>query len=290
VPIRYLSLDRIFLTSICRYLTSLKEIEFIRSNYKPIQPTVRFEDDRITYQEIEPSKEVSKFVYCFWDLKTSGTLDHSYSYRVVSDGCIDIFFTPESPDGNYIMGFCRKFTEFQIGDSFHYYGIRFLPSAFPSLFKVNAKVLSNTSQDLKFILPNFSEWISGLNLTSGRSIADILNSKLESIIRVQDFDFDLRFYDALFTIFERKGFLNVENDLNSGLSQRQLRRLFNFYIGTTPKAFSNVIRFQYILNAKPSRQSLKNDKIYYDVGFFDQAHFNKSFKNFYGVTPMQAFK
>ena len=74
-----------------------------------------------------------------------------------------------------------------------------------------------------------------------------------------------------------------------GISPRQLRRIFNFYIGTTAKTFSNVVRFQHILNTSPSKQSLKDSKPYFDVGFFDQAHFIKTFKTFYGVTPSEAF-
>ena len=94
----------------------------------------------------------------------------------------------------------------------------------------------------------------------------------------------------LILIFQKKGFLDTEKDLDTGLSPRQLRRIFDYYIGTTAKSFSNVIRFQYILNAKPSQQSLKNNKLYFDVGFFDQAHFIKNFKTFYGVTPSEAFR
>ncbi len=267
----------------------LEQIQFIRDNYMPIQPSVGLDDKKMFYQEIMPAAEVSNFVYCYWELKTIEKLDASYTYRVVSDGCIDIFFTPETPNLNYIMGFCRKYTEFQIGDVFHYYGIRFLPSAFPMLFNVNAKILSNTSQALKLVLPDFSNWLSAISLDETQNIAEFLDVKIRSIIKASDFKFDERFYDSLLKIFKKNGFLNIEKDLNFGLSQRQLRRVFNFYIGTTPKAFSNVVRFQHILNAKPSRQSLKEDKLYYDVGFFDQAHFNKSFKTFYGITPLEAF-
>jgi AraC-like DNA-binding protein len=40
----------------------------------------------------------------------------------------------------------------------------------------------------------------------------------------------------------------------------------------------------------PSKKSLKENKLYFDVGFFDQAHFIKNFKTFYGVTPSEAFR
>ena len=83
--------------------------------------------------------------------------------------------------------------------------------------------------------------------------------------------------------------LNVETDLNTGISPRQLRRLFEFYIGDSAKTFSQVVRFQNILRAKPSSQSLRQNKLFFDVGYYDQAHFVKEFKNFYGVTPSKAF-
>ena len=77
--------------------------------------------------------------------------------------------------------------------------------------------------------------------------------------------------------------------MNTGVSQRQLRRLFEFYIGDTAKTFAKVVRFQNILRAKPSSQSLRQNKLFFDVGYYDQAHFIKEFKNFYGVTPSKAF-
>lgn len=83
--------------------------------------------------------------------------------------------------------------------------------------------------------------------------------------------------------------VDIENDLNTGISSRQLRRLFDFYIGDTAKTFSKVVRFQNILRANPSSQSLRQNKLFFDVGYYDQAHFIKEFKNFYGVTPSKAF-
>ncbi|GMN10270.1 hypothetical protein MTsPCn9_13150 [Croceitalea sp. MTPC9] len=190
------------------------------------------------------------------------------------------------------MGFCRRYTEFPIGKEFDYIGIRFLPSVFLLLFGIDAKTLSNESQELRQILPDFSQWITS-EIKPSQSFDQIvllLNEKLQQLIKNQEFDYDLRFLNALNLIIQNKGLLDTEKDLDTGLSPRQLRRIFNFYIGTTPKAFSNVVRFQYILNAKPSNQSLKKNKLYYDVGFFDQAHFIKNFKTFYGVTPSEAFR
>ncbi|MEX0288041.1 MAG: DUF6597 domain-containing transcriptional factor [Flavobacteriaceae bacterium] len=269
----------------------MNELKIIRKYYNPIQPAVSVNNNEISYQEIQPNQEIENYVYCFWQLKTQRVLNKDYNYRVVSDGCIDIFFNHKQPTENFVMGFCRKYTQFSIGKEFDYIGIRFLPSAFPLLFDVNAKTLSNHSQELNNVLPVFSEWIdSTINPSdSFKTITKLMNEKLIGLSENQDIRCDRRFLNSLHLIFRKKGYLNTEKELNTGLSPRQLRRIFNFYIGTTAKSFSNVVRFQHILNARPSKQSLKENKLYFDVGFFDQAHFIKNFKTFYGVTPSEAF-
>jgi AraC-like DNA-binding protein len=269
----------------------VNDLKTIREYYRPIQPTVSVSHKEIRYQESKPNKEIEDFVYCFWQLKTLKTLNYDYNYRVVSDGCIDIFFNHKQPTENFVMGFSRKFVQFTIGREFDYIGIRFLPAAFPLLFRIDAKTLSNQSQALNKIIPNFSEWINSeiKPENSFENITNKLNKKLIDCSKNIDTDYDHRFLNSLKLIFQKKGYLDTEKDLNMGLSPRQLRRVFNFYIGTTAKSFSNVVRFQHILNAKPSKQSLKENKLYFDVGFFDQAHFIKNFKTFYGVTPSEAF-
>ncbi|TPN84050.1 AraC family transcriptional regulator [Aquimarina algicola] len=269
----------------------MKEFEIIKNYYKPIQPAVKANNGEIVYQENYPDKEIENFIYCFWQLKTKKSLKEPFIYRVVSDGCIDIFFNHNQPTENFVMGFCKKYTKFPIGKAFNYIGIRFLPSAFPLLFRVDAKSLSNQSQRLQNVLPDLSKWIISEIKSSEpfEKITKQLNKKLIEIVRKQDFQYDKRFFNTLHLIFQKKGFLDIEKELQTGLSTRQLRRIFNYYIGTTSKRFSNVVRFQHILNAKPSKQSLKENKLYYDVGFYDQAHFIKHFKTFYGITPSEAF-
>ncbi|NMH87998.1 AraC family transcriptional regulator [Flavivirga algicola] len=269
----------------------MNEFEAIKNYYRPIQPTVSAENEEIVYREVRPNVDIENYVYCFWQLKTQNKLNQPFIYRVVSDGCIDIFFNHNQPSENFVMGFCRKYTEFPIGKSFDYIGIRFLPSALPHLLGINAKILSNRSQELKHILPELSNWMASeiKPSESFKKITQRLNKKLTDLTINYNFQLDHRFFNALNLIFQKNGFLDTEKELNTGLSSRQLRRIFNFYIGTTAKTFSNVVRFQHILNAKPSKQSLKENKLYFDVGFFDQAHFIKSFKTFYGVTPSEAF-
>lgn len=256
-----------------------------------MQPSTTASEDIVHYSELSPAAVLQDFVYCYWQLKTDAPLQSPYNYRVVSDGCIDIFFDNSDVSDSLIMGFCKKYTTFPLATSFDYIGVRFYPSIFPLLFKVPASELANKTTRVVDVLPELASSFHR-HLRANQTlevIQDDLNFVLESYTQKVSLNIDHRFYDSLNIIMENLGSVEIESELKTGLSPRQLRRIFNYYIGATPKAFSRVVRFQHVLNAKPSGASLKNNKLFYDAGFYDQAHFIKEFKNFYGVTPIQAF-
>jgi hypothetical protein len=162
---------------------------------------------------------------------------------------------------------------------------------FPQFFRVDASGLSNRFQELSAVVPELAEFIAK-EIRSVNSLVDIGNAidtyLLGKLLNV-DFTQDGRLYDAINIILSRNGVLDIEKDLDVGISPRQLRRLFEYYIGDTAKTFSKVVRFQYVLNANPGLDSLRKNKLFYDAGYYDQAHFIKEFRKFYGVTPTRAF-
>ena len=263
----------------------------IRQLYTPIQPTIKQSADNVTYFEFLPELRLQPFIYCYWQLKTTSILSHQFNYKVVADGCIDIFFELSNPQNNFVMGFCKKYIEFSLDNTFNYIGVRFLPTMFPQLFKINAAELSNRFENLSSVVPLTAAFIADSFSVSHDTIAikNLFDNYFTGLVSKVKFDYDNRLYQAINIILKNFGALNVETDLNTGISPRQLRRLFEYYIGDTAKTFSKVVRFQNILRAKPSSQSLRQNKLFFDVGYYDQAHFVKEFKNFYGVTPGKAF-
>lgn len=264
----------------------------LRQLYTPIQPTVRqTAEQQVSYREFLPCAELQPFVYCYWRLHTAQPLAEPFYYRVVADGCIDVFFELRSTHENFVMGFCKKYTEFPLANDFDYVGIRFLPTVFPQIFKVNAADISDRFEALDAVAPELAQFIAENfhSELSEQKICGFFDAYLTQRIARADLDFDGRLYEALEVILQKQGMLNVETDLKTGFSPRQLRRVFEFYIGDTAKTFSKVVRFQHILRAKPSVQSLRQNKLFFDAGYYDQAHFIKEFKNFYGVTPSKAF-
>ena len=159
------------------------------------------------------------------------------------------------------------------------------------MFKINAGDLSNRFEHLDNVVPAVANFIRN-HLHHSQTVDEIrslVDHYFLELVKKGSVNRDYRLDNALQLILKKRGVLDVEADLQTGISSRQLRRLFDFYIGDTPKTFSQVVRFQTILGAKPSSQTLRQNKLFFDAGYYDQAHFIKEFKNFYGITPSKAF-
>ncbi len=72
---------------------------------------------------------------------------------------------------------------------------------------------------------------------------------------------------------------------NIGLSERQLERLFKNNVGLSPKKYLSLIRLHNARSALKQANSCTLTDIAHMIGFYDQAHFNREFKNAIGITP-----
>jgi len=263
----------------------------IRHHFSPSQPSVSVSNKSVSYREHIPRTELQPFIYCYWQLKTTCALDNPYQYRVVSDGCIDIFFNTAKPDESFVMGLSNDFTMFDLGHEFNYIGIRFLPSIFSQLFDVDASILTNTYMPLADLNKDMAYHISS-STHSGvtlHQLAELFDHHFYNKISNLSLDLDMRFYEALLAIVKSHGCVEIKN-IKTGLSERQLRNIFKYFIGESPKKFSKIVRFQHLLKSKPSLKSLRNNKIFYESGYFDQSHFIRDFKKLYGLSPSRAIE
>ncbi len=264
----------------------------IRDYFTPIQPTIKDGDGQVGYVEAWPDNRLSPYIYCYWQLCTKRPLCKTFTYQVVADGCIDVLWEASDPSQPFVIGFSNAHTEFSLEKSFNYFGIRFLPTAFPLLFGTEASALTNNIEDLRNVLPivakELSECVENHRELNGLKVA--LDQFFLTTLDPTNDSLDSRLHAAIDLILKTNGTILLEKEIDVGISPRQLRRLFKFYIGDTPKSFSRIVRFQSILKAKPSVESLRRNKLFYDFGYYDQAHFTKEFKYLYGLPPITALK
>ena len=72
-----------------------------------------------------------------------------------------------------------------------------------------------------------------------------------------------------------------------GFTQRHLNRLFKDHTGINPKLLSQIFRFEkaYCYLHAHSEEDVAD--IISTLGYYDQSHFNKEFKRFSGMTPLE---
>jgi AraC-like DNA-binding protein len=89
-------------------------------------------------------------------------------------------------------------------------------------------------------------------------------------------------------IYEADGDFTV-NELadETGYSVRHINRLFNENYGFGPKDFCRRLRFQHALREIFSNPNRQISEFIQNIGYSDQAHFQREFKAFMGETPRQ---
>jgi AraC-like DNA-binding protein len=104
------------------------------------------------------------------------------------------------------------------------------------------------------------------------------------VSQLKDIQADKLIVEAVKLIYKSKGTIRVK-ELNEKLfiSQSPFEKRFRKVVGTTPKKFTLIIRFNAVLDNLNETKSFT--EICYENNFFDQAHFIKDFKHFTGQTP-----
>lgn len=75
----------------------------------------------------------------------------------------------------------------------------------------------------------------------------------------------------------------------AGISERNLQRYFNSYIGVSPKAFAQIARFNAVTKLIEDTTAPCWQHILEETGYFDAAHFAKDFKRITGKTPSEYY-
>lgn len=264
-------------------------MEFIRHLYKPLQPA---ESDngtgKLFYKEQLPAEALRPYIYCFWELRTPEALNEIYLYRVVADGCIDMIIDTHTYNGSLLAGIADSSFEVPVENEASYFGIRFLPAGIHHFWKMDASEIQNQMLDAGDLLPKEAEVLSAM-IFGSKSFTQriaVAQSYLLSLLAKNNSAMHPALARALHHILSTGGDLPIQSQAAEYISPRQLRRLFHDHVGCSPKLFARIVRFQQALKAM---QHDRGTGHFYKHGYFDQAHFIKEFRNFYGDTPSSAF-
>jgi AraC-like DNA-binding protein len=273
--------------------------------FKPLQGSGQLAAYR--YMELAPSPALRDFVCCYWfsqpndEAEQAAVLcEQAVHDRVLPDGCSDIVFERNGAHGGYTIRYCGLFDHsFTIAyDKAHVYdsfGIRFFPGGAHALLGLTVTEFKNQHQPLELLWPRLAEELHSrlCGLHAVEAIVELLEQCLLGPMGAMDKEINSTVQNLLYRIFSLRGNVSVADLAESEvISSRQINRLFHQWVGASPKSFSEIARFQYVLG-----DLRKQDARYRTIaelaaanGYFDQAHMIREFKRFYGDSPTVALK
>jgi AraC-like DNA-binding protein len=170
------------------------------------------------------------------------------------------------------------------------FGIQLSPIAIPALFSFPASEVINQSFTLSDILGSQSRELEEkiFSAKTGEERAQIISAFFENRL-IRHNNKYLGVQHAVAYMHRMKGLVDMETLISlSCLSSRQFERNFKELVGFPAQTYLRIIRFESALHQfNTSRKSLTELSL--ACGYYDQAHFNRDFRLFTGMTPNQYF-
>jgi len=117
---------------------------------------------------------------------------------------------------------------------------------------------------------------------------DVLDREIESRV-AEARPLNTRIEWAWHTLTRTAGRARIEDvRRETGWSERHFAASFRHEFGLTPKAFANVLRFGRAAQLLFRSSAARLTDVALTCGYFDQAHFNRDFQRFAGVSPTVA--
>lgn len=257
----------------------------IRVNSKPrgiLRPA--FSHGEFQHDRRLPSSALAELIehywYVAWDLRDhpaqqQATLPHPNIQLVVENGEARIW-------GVHRGRFVR-----QLAGQERVFGIKFKAGGFYPFYLQPLARLSNTSVCISDCFGEDGASFRQRILSSGSFIEMCSLAENFLLHRLPPKDRQVaRVSELLARIEHDRGVVTVENVIQiSGLDKRSLQRLFQKYVGVGPKWVIQRYRLHEAIALVQAGKTLSWTDLAQELGYFDQAHFVRDFRQLVGMTP-----
>jgi len=259
----------------------------------------------MNFQVFKPSEELATWIECYWFL--SFPSDYiSREELMIPGGRVELMFNIgthvnftsssgksfELKNDMYILGQRNTFFKAQHNPGYHMWGVRFKPACFYPFCNGSTSFLLNTVAEAADIFKplDTNAWYNRfLTLKDDAARIQLLECFLKDIL-YKNGHHNNQFYTLLSQLKINAeetaiaGFCN-----NNNLYYKKLERQFLQYAGYTPKEFLSVRRFyRSVEMIYQTNNNLTN--ICHQLGYYDQSHFIKDFKNYASLPPLKFVK
>lgn len=241
------------------------------------------------YKQVKPHPALADYIDAFWT--TTGDGKKTVSEKILPDGCVDIILNLghdcKTDNGifdiksgkTYLVGTMKHFKIVEVTPDTKLLGIRFKPAAFSSFYEFTSlHTLTDTTIEFeKELAPDLKQTISNGPAYLNQFFLNRFTHPKHILLTI------------ITDIKNCKGQISVsELAMRHFTTTKQLERHFKQYVGTSPKEFINLVRFQFVLpiiRNKASEKSLL--EIAFQHGYYDHSHLANEIKRYTGVAPTQ---
>lgn len=191
--------------------------------------------------------------------------------------------------GGYVAGVhTSKFSRMLAGKS-QVFGIKFRPGGFRPFFDGPISELANRTVPVKDIL--------GSDVAGLEEVALSWASEGDKVEAADQFfrthspgsDENIDLASQLVETILRSPEIKTVDDLvrQAEIGKRSLQRIFNEYVGMSPKWVIRRYRLHEVIEAFYSAETIDWPQLALDLGYFDQAHLINDFKSLVGYSPTE---
>jgi AraC-like DNA-binding protein len=224
------------------------------------------------YRSAFPGEPLEDIIQCFWSVQNPTDEDQFYS--ILPDGYFDVIFHSlhHQPYNISLSGIWTKAMPVIVPANSFSIGISFKLLAVDYLFKQPIASLLDKEQPLARSL-----WEIPL---TDFDFDHFVQHALQQIGTAVTKDIDPRKQELFAILYASHGNVSAESISQTiHWSNRQISRYFKHRFGISLKAYSNILRY------RASFDQLKEQQLYPEEGYADQAHFIRDVKKYSGVTP-----
>lgn len=236
----------------------------------------------IRVERSAPCAELSPFVNHYWSVEWCLAPGVEHAQAVLLHPCVGLAV---EKDKTHIYGVITKKSTQRLSDQGIVFAAQFRPGGFYPFFQQPVHKLTNRQVALETIFgPNDLE-----QALLQRSTYSERQAALEAFLLAHKPGRDAQAElagEIVETIAASQTIVRVRDvSLHSGLSQRSLQRLFRDYVGVSPKWVIQRYRLHEAADQLAQGHFETLADLAQTLGYFDQAHFVRDFKQVVGLTP-----
>ncbi|WP_454189855.1 AraC family transcriptional regulator [Paenibacillus sp. Marseille-Q7038] len=242
-------------------------------------------EQHFTLKRYQPCTELSPFIKHYWIVEWNFPANETFTQDVIPNPCVNLVI---EQGRTYFFGPSSTKYGHQLREKGSVFGIKFQPGGFYPWIQKPITVLACAPLPAESLLPQSSQELEAMFLSGSiphnelvqrmdQLLLPLLPSVDETGLEIERITTYIQDHHEITKVDEVCMYFQI--------NKRKLQRLFQQYVGLSPKTVIRLYRLQNAAETLDQGDNFQLLKLSMDLGYHDQSHFIKDFKSIVGTTP-----